>query len=462
MCKLVTQSRYIFLAPEQGPEICGGLLRVFERMASGERIRYLVDENKRLMTELKDCREKLKRFPNIERLCDERGVCIMKQDAKLILLEQEVGKLKARLMVQEIACGVDDNKKGAKSSKAGASGGIQLTNEWIRPVIRLGNKGSAGNIIYVENKCIGTSGLDVSDVGVQTCNNKMVIVGDKSVDSVKVAVVEVAIQTNVEDLAEVENNENKIVNLKKIQCCKGSQRRRNAADFRGGKDVLPSKLRGEAVINGWTQWRNPGSGGHQTRDFRRVKCFKCRRFGHVVKLCTERGCFACGKFGHVVRNCKEVGGECYNCGGHGHFRMYCPLRSRKCFGCGMVGHLKRDCNMAGGKSFRVRRLPSTSGRIERRQGEVIRVGCQEVGGFYIDDELNVLGESEIVKKEVLQSESLVERLVLDLLEDESDIDKGLDNSSLEERWKWKARKLEFGLRLREKLDQLECGWKSSC
>ena len=59
LCKLVTQSRYIFLTPKQGPEICGGLSCVFERMASGERIRYLVDENKRLVVELKDWKEKL-------------------------------------------------------------------------------------------------------------------------------------------------------------------------------------------------------------------------------------------------------------------------------------------------------------------------------------------------------------------------------------------------------------------
>ena len=66
----------------------------------------------------------------------------------------------------------------------------------------------------------------------------------------------------------------------------------------------------------------------------------------------------------------------------------------------------------------MRRIPSTSARLGRRQGEARGIGCHEVGGFYIDDELNVVGESKIAKKDVSQNESLVKRLVLDLLENE--------------------------------------------
>ena len=51
----------------------------------------------------------------------------------------------------------------------------------IYPVIRGGNKSSIGDISFVENKCVGTLLVAVSDVGVQTCNNKKVAVSDKSV-----------------------------------------------------------------------------------------------------------------------------------------------------------------------------------------------------------------------------------------------------------------------------------------
>ena len=131
---------------------------------------------------------------------------------------------------------------------------------------------------------------------------------------------------------------------------------------------MPSKLGDGVVDHGWTQWRNLLSGGHQSGNFGRVKCFKCGRFGHVENLCIEKGCFPCDKFDHVVKNCKKVGGECYNCDCHGHLKMYCPLRLKKCFGCGIVGHLKRDCNVAvaDDKSLRVRRMFLTSGN---RQGK---------------------------------------------------------------------------------------------
>ena len=64
--------------------------------------------------------------------------------------------------------------------------------------------------------------------------------------------------------------------------------------------------------------------------------------------------------------------------------------------------------VVGDKNLKVRRLTSVSGRIGRGQKGVNGVGCQEVGGFYIDDELNVMGETEIMRKEKLQNKSLVE------------------------------------------------------
>ena len=195
---------------------------------------------------------------------------------------------------------LEDNKNGAKSHEAEV---VQVVNEWIYPVVRYGN--IACNIIYVKNKCVGTPEVAVNDVGVQASSNNKVV-SDKSVDTIKVAVADAGIQTNIR--AEVEVGENKTADLKNTQGCKGSQRRRNVVHFRGGKDVLTSKLRDEVVDNGRTQWRSPGSGGHQTGTFGKMKCFKCGRFGHVEKWCTERGCFACGKFGHVVRNSVAVGG----------------------------------------------------------------------------------------------------------------------------------------------------------
>ena len=72
-----------------------------------------------------------------------------------------------------------------------------------------------------------------------------------TVDTVKVAVAEAGIQTNI--MAEVEVNRSRSADLKNIQGCKGSQKRRNVVHFKGGKDVLPRKLRGEVVDNGQTQ-----------------------------------------------------------------------------------------------------------------------------------------------------------------------------------------------------------------
>ena len=111
------------------------------------------------MPELKYCRKKLVRLPDIERPCDDREMCTLKLYEKLVLLEQKVEKLKARLMVQAIMCGMKDNIKGTKSIKVEI---VQVIIEWIHPVIGHGNK--MRDIIYVKDRCVGTPVVAVNDV----------------------------------------------------------------------------------------------------------------------------------------------------------------------------------------------------------------------------------------------------------------------------------------------------------
>ena len=85
-------------------------------------------------------------------------------------------------MVQDIACGVKENTKGAKSCKAEVDFGTYVISVWSHSMAQQGNKSSMGKVIVVKNKCVGTPEVAVNKVGVQTCSIKRAVVCNNGVD----------------------------------------------------------------------------------------------------------------------------------------------------------------------------------------------------------------------------------------------------------------------------------------
>ncbi|XP_065315596.1 uncharacterized protein LOC135924466 [Gordionus sp. m RMFG-2023] len=89
-------------------------------------------------------------------------------------------------------------------------------------------------------------------------------------------------------------------------------------------------------------------------------------------------CYNCGKPGHMLRDCREV--KCFGCRKFGHIPPYCPGKQERlrCAGCGRFGHNKEECNTSNynNKSgFPQREMgPSTSNvrTIEREKVEGVR------------------------------------------------------------------------------------------
>ena len=93
-------------------------------------------------------------------------------------------------------------------------------------------------------------------------------------------------------------------------------------------------------------------------------CFRCQKFGHLAKECTEEGgaqkqCYRCGSTEHIAKDCKaEV--RCYVCGevGHRADSVRCPHRRQQ------SGPQETEPQCPGAESSTARR------RRRRREQEV--------------------------------------------------------------------------------------------
>ena len=85
-------------------------------------------------------------------------------------------------------------------------------------------------------------------------------------------------------------------------------------------DSLLSKGR---ITIGWSRCR-------VTELLTPVRCYKCQKYGHISKNCTEKDmadmCLNCCREGHKAKECENPK-KCYQCGTDGHAigTMHCPV-----------------------------------------------------------------------------------------------------------------------------------------
>lgn len=101
----------------------------------------------------------------------------------------------------------------------------------------------------------------------------------------------------------------------------------------------------------------------------KLVCLGCRKVGHIVKDCPEKGsnyaksiCFNCGESSHSLRDCPQPRkgsslpfASCFVCNEKGHLASACPKNKDRgvfpkggaCLRCGSTAHLAINCDKYG-------------------------------------------------------------------------------------------------------------------
>ncbi|PRP73566.1 zinc finger protein containing CCHC type domain [Planoprotostelium fungivorum] len=119
-------------------------------------------------------------------------------------------------------------------------------------------------------------------------------------------------------------------------------------------------------------------------------CYFCRKPGHTIKKCTEKGknkvgiCFRCGSYEHKLSECQEPNNgvlkyaNCFNCNEKGHITAQCPTNKNGiypkgggCRVCGENTHLMKDCPLKQkqARGERVEKVKDYEEREETYEGE---------------------------------------------------------------------------------------------